>query len=58
MVKLVADEGMMLTNGESYGKEVYLGANDNPENWREISQAEYEAMTEVDSNETFDNAAV
>ena len=58
MVKLVADEGMMLTNGESYGKEVYIGANDNPENWREISQAEYEAMTEVDSNETFDNAAV
>ena len=58
MVKLVADEGMMLTNGESYGKEVYLGANDNPENWREISQAEYEAMTEVDSNETLGDSAV
>ena len=28
--KLTASEGMTLTNGEAYGKEVYLGVNDSP----------------------------
>lgn len=33
---ITADEGMTLTNGETYSKKVYLGKWDNPENWREI----------------------
>ncbi len=37
LIKLTAGEGMTLTNGETYGKEIYLGVNDFPENWREIS---------------------
>ena len=40
--KLVAADGMILTNGEAYGKEIYLGKNDNPDNWYEITDAEYE----------------
>lgn len=44
LVKLVAAEGMILTNGEAYGKEVYLGKNDKPENWYEITEEEYEAI--------------
>lgn len=38
--KLTAAEGMTLTNGEVFGKEVYLGKNDSAENWREITDAE------------------
>ena len=45
--KLTAAEGMMLYNGESFGKEVYLGRQDSPENWREITEAEYEALLQV-----------
>ena len=42
--KLTADEGMVLTNGEAYGKEIYLGIYDSPENWHEITDAEYETI--------------
>lgn len=44
MRELKAGEGMVLTNGEAYssvGGSVYLGINDNPDNWREITEAEY-----------------
>ena len=44
LIKLTATEGMVLTNGEAYGKEIYLGCNDKPENWHEITDAEYEAI--------------
>ena len=33
---LEPDEGMILTNGETYSKRVYLGVNDTHENWHEI----------------------
>ena len=39
--KLTASQGMTLTNGEAYGKEIYLGKNDSPFNWYEITDAEY-----------------
>lgn len=42
--KLTAGEGMTLYNGEAFGKEVYLGANDSPENWQEIPDAEAERI--------------
>lgn len=35
---LYASEGTMLTNGESIGRVVYLGEQDSPENWLEISE--------------------
>ena len=40
LIKLIASEGMTLTNGETYGKEVYLGVNDFAENWHEIPEAD------------------
>jgi hypothetical protein len=40
-IKLIASEGMILTNGETYGTEVYLGSGDSPDNWREITDEEY-----------------
>ena len=44
--KLTAEEGKVLTNGTAYGKEIYLGVNDNPENWHEITEEEYNAFVE------------
>lgn len=41
---LIADEGMMLTNGETYAQSVELGDWDKSENWHEITQAEYEQI--------------
>lgn len=38
---ITASEGMVLTNGEAYGKDVYLGVNDSPDNWWEITEEEY-----------------
>lgn len=44
LIKLTAAEGMTLTNGEAYGKAIYLGCNDSQENWREIPDSEAEAL--------------
>lgn len=51
LTKLEAAEGMMLTNGESCGKVVYLGANDRAENWREITEAEAEALAAAEQEQ-------
>lgn len=42
--KLTASEGMTLTDGEIFGKEIYLGKNDKPENYNEITDAEAEKL--------------
>ena len=50
--KLTASEDMILTNGESYGKEVYLGINSTSDNWHEITLAEYQAkMAELEAED-------
>lgn len=40
-IELTASEGMTLTNGEAFGKVVYLGVNDSADNWREITDEQY-----------------
>lgn len=45
--------GMILTNGEVYSTEVYLGCNDKPENWWEITVEEYEKIM-AEQEETAD----
>lgn len=53
--KLTAAKGKTLTNGEAFGKEIYLGCNDSPENWSEITDEEanrlIEEKEEVTENE-------
>ncbi len=41
---ITADENKVLTNGTVYGKRVRLGNWDTPENWREITEEEYNAL--------------
>lgn len=45
--KLTAAEGMTLYNGDTFGKEIYLGKNDSPENWWEITDAEAAAIEQA-----------
>jgi hypothetical protein len=58
--KITASYGMVLTNGEVYGTEIYLGINDSVANWYEIPKYQYdEIMAEEErkarelSGETF-----
>lgn len=44
LITLIANEGMMLTNGEIYCKEIHLGAGTDPNSYHEITEAEYEAI--------------
>lgn len=50
-IKLTASDGYVLTNGESFGIEVYLGTNDSPENWHEITDAEYAEFLKAEESE-------
>ena len=43
-IKLTASEGMTLYDGKNFGKEVYLGKDESPENWQEITDTEAEAI--------------
>ena len=49
--KLTAAEGMTLYNGDAFGKEVFLGKSDSPDNWREITDEEAEAIQQADIKE-------
>ena len=46
ILRLIAADGMILTNGSTYGREVYLGNGDSPDNWWEITLDEYNKITE------------
>ena len=39
---LIADDSMILTNGENYGKEVYLGEGADASMWHEVPEGERE----------------
>lgn len=43
--QITAEDNMVLTNGEAFssvGGSIYLGVNDKPENWHEITAEEAE----------------
>lgn len=48
-----ADEGMVLTNGETFSTLVYLGIHDSPDNWHEVTEEEAERMkADLKNNQT------
>lgn len=48
-IKLTAGEGMVLTNGETFGREIFLAAADSPANWQEIPQEVYRDIMEKEA---------
>ena len=49
-IKLTASEGHILTDGENFGRIVYLASGDEGEKWYEITEREYEAkMAELEA---------
>ena len=45
---LKAEEGYTLTNGEAFGKVVFLGINDSMNNWHKITDEEAKELKNVD----------
>lgn len=43
---IYADEGKVLTNGEIYGKKIYLAEGESADSYYEISKDEYEKIIE------------
>lgn len=46
---LKAEEGKILTNGEDFGKVVYIGKNDSQENWQEITVEEAQLLQKMEA---------
>lgn len=51
IIKLTASKEHVLTDGEAYGKEIYLGCNDSADNWSEITDAEYAEIVKQQEEE-------
>ena len=48
---LVAREGYIYTNGETYSHIIRLGVNDSADNWHEITEEEYKKILEAEAEE-------
>ena len=48
---LYADEGMMLTDGDNFGRIVHLAVGADPKAWHEITNEEYEALLKAKEEE-------
>lgn len=44
---LIAKEGMTYTNGTVFRDKIWLGVNDSPENWYEITKEEAEERKKI-----------
>lgn len=51
-IKLIASEGKVLTDGNTYGKQVYLAEDADLSTWYEITDAEYAVIREQQTTDT------
>lgn len=57
-VILRAEDGMVLTNGDIYGRIIYLAEGGDPDAFHSITEEEYEAiMAEQEAEEEMDTGA-
>ena len=49
---IIANEGKVLTNGEIYGKMIYLADGVSPDTFYEITDAEYQEILAEENTET------
>ena len=57
-VKLEADEGKILTDGQTYGSVIFLGAGRDAEEFYEISKKEYEEIIKEEHNEFIEEGEI
>ena len=50
-IKLIANEGMVYTNGEIFGSIIYLAEGVSTDDFYEITREEYERILEEQENE-------
>ncbi len=48
-IMITASEGHILTDGETYGRTIYLAEGADEERFREITDAEYDAIQEAEA---------
>ena len=54
ITKLIATKGNILTNGEVYGREVFLAVGESIDNWHEITEEEYNEIQAAKGAEVSD----
>lgn len=52
---LKADEGKILTDGEIYGRTIYLAKGRTADEFHEVTEAEYEEIQKQDEPDTEEN---
>lgn len=56
--KLTADEGMVLTNGKTYGKVIYIAKTELATDYCEITDAQYQTIVAQENEEALAMQAV
>lgn len=57
-IKLTASEGHRLTDGENYGRVVYLAQGDEGEKWYEITEKEHNEIMKKKEAEMLENSVI